>query len=347
MGDEAARSRFITICAVGSSGGMDGIMEKQVQTKTPLSKRLSMQTLVTMSIMLLIFIILSIISPKFLQLTNITNVARQIAVVVITGSAVTLLMISGNIDLSVGSVMGLSGVVYAQFAVMKIPLFLALLLAVAVGAMCGFINGFTVTRLHVTPVIATLGVMYIARGMAFILCNGRTVNLGLPRDFNKLGTGWLLGLPTVLIFMVLIVAIFIFIERKTLLGKYAFAIGGNRTAATLSGINDNKMIWSLYTITGILAAFSGVLMGSRLGVGDPAVGTGFEFDVIVAVVLGGTSLNGGEGSVIGMVIGALIVGFLGNGLNLMGVYTFYQSVLMGVVLVSAVVLDGIFKRKLR
>ena len=321
-------------------------MEKSVESKTPLSKRLPMQMLVTVGIMLFIFIILSLISPKFLQLTNIYNVGRQIAVVVITGSAVTLLMISGNIDLSVGSVMGLAGVVYAQLAVMKFPLSVSLLLTLAVGAICGLVNGFNVTKLRVTPVIATLGVMYVARGMAYILCNGRTVNLGLPRDFNKLGTSWLLGLPTIVVFMIIIVAIFIFVERKTLLGKYSFAIGGNRTAATLSGINSDLIVQSLYALSGMLAAFSGVLMGSRLGVGDPAVGTGFEFDVIVAVVLCGTSLSGGEGSVFGMIIGALIVGFLRNGLNLMGVYTFYQSVLMGVVLVAAVVLDGVFKRRL-
>jgi ABC-type xylose transport system permease subunit len=147
--------------------------------------------------------------------------------------------------------------------------------------------------------------------------------------------------------MILFVGMFIFIQTKTVLGKYTYAIGGNKLTATLSGINANAIIFFLYIVVGILAAFSGTLLASRMGVGTPTVGIGFEFDVIVAVLLGGTSLSGGEGSIIGMVIGAFIVGFLGNGLNLLNVHTFYQSILKGIVLVVAVILDITFKEKIK
>lgn len=319
-------------------------MNNNSQTST---KRLPIQTLITVGIMFVIFITLSLLTDKFLTVTNLMNVSRQIAVVVITGAAVTLLMITGNMDLSVGSVLCLAGVINAELAVMGLPLWACACLSTLMGGVCGAINGFNVTKMKVTPVIATLGVMYVARGLGYIICDGKTVNIGLPANYSDFGRALVFGrIPIVFVIMVIVVAVFMFVQSKTLLGKYTYAIGGNRTAAVLSGINADKMTFILYVIVGMFAAFSGVIMGSRLGVGDPNVGTGFEFDVIVAIVLGGTSLQGGEGKVFGMLVGALIVGFLGNGLNLMGVGSFYQDVLKGVVLVLAVIADGAFKRKL-
>ena len=310
-------------------------------------RKATFQSIVTLGILVLIMIILAMLSRQFMTYVNITNVLRQVAIVIITGSAVTLLMISGNIDLSVGSTVALTGVLAAKFAASGISLELAMILAVIIGGMVGALNGLMVTKLRITPVIATLGTMYVARGLALIFCEGRSINVGLPVNYSNIGRGLIGSIPLILIFVIIVAAVFYFVERKTLLGKYSFAVGGNNTAATLSGVNATAIVFLLYTLVGLLAGFSGILLSSRLGAGDPNVGLGFEFDVIVAIVLGGTSLAGGEGSIIGMVIGALVVGFLGNGLNLLGVYSFYQSVFKGIVLVGAVMLDTFLKSKFR
>jgi ribose/xylose/arabinose/galactoside ABC-type transport system permease subunit len=310
-------------------------------------KKTTIQNLVTLFILVLIMIVLTILSRQFLTYVNITNVLRQVTIVIITGSVVTLLMISGNIDLSVGGTVALTGVIAAKLAASGMRLELAIVLALVVGCAVGAINGLLVTKLRITPVIATLGTMYVARGLTLIICDGRSVNVGLPLNYTVLGRGFLGPFPIILVFVVIIAALFYFIEKKTLLGKYSFAIGGNSTAAILSGVNAHAIVFILFTLVGLLAGFSGILLSSRLGAGDPIVGQGFEFDCIVAIVLGGTSLAGGEGSVAGMIIGALVVGFLGNGLNLLGVYSFYQSVFKGVILVGAVVLDTFMKSRLR
>jgi ribose/xylose/arabinose/galactoside ABC-type transport system permease subunit len=310
-------------------------------------KKATFQSLVTFGILVLIMFVLAVLSREFLTYVNITNVLRQVAIVIITGSVVTLLMISGNIDLSVGGTVALTGVLAAKFAASGMGLEMAMILAVLVGGLVGALNGLMVTRLRITPVIATLGTMYVARGLTLIFCEGRSINVGLPLNYSVIGRGFLGPIPMTSVFVVIIAALFLFVERKTLLGKYSFAIGGNSTAAVLSGVNAGAVVFLLYTLVGLMAGFSGILLSSRLGAGDPNVGQGFEFDVIVAIVLGGTSLAGGEGSVIGMVIGALVVGFLGNGLNLLGVYSFYQSVFKGIVLVGAVMLDTFLKSKIR
>jgi ribose/xylose/arabinose/galactoside ABC-type transport system permease subunit len=188
--------------------------------------------------------------------------------------------------------------------------------------------------------------MYAARGIAFIISDGKSVNVGLPPSYDVLGRGFVGAVPLPAILLIVVFLIFLFIEKRTTLGKYCFAIGGNKTAAILSGINVNSIVIILYTIVGCLAGLAGIIMSSRLGVGQPSVGIGFEFDVIVAIVLGGTSLAGGKGSLTGMLIGALIVGFLSNGLNLLNVQSFYQEVFKGLVLVGAVILDNTIKNKL-
>lgn len=309
--------------------------------------RVILQKLIILGILVLIIAVLSILSDKFLNYTNILNVLRQSALVIISGSAVTLLMISGNFDLSIGSILALTGVLSAKFVVSGIPLWLSIILAVFTGTLIGAVNGVLVSNLQIPSIIATLGMMYAARGFAFIVCGGNAIVTGLPKNFDFIGRGFIGPIPILLLITFIIFLIFYFIESRTILGLYSFAIGGNRDAAMLSGINTKSHIVLLFILVGTLTGFSGALMASRLGVGSPVVGDGFEFDVIVAVLLGGTSLYGGEGSVIGMLIGALIVGFLRNGLNLLGIQTFYQSVLMGGVLVGAVLLDGTLKRKLK
>lgn len=313
----------------------------------PKVNRYILQMAVILGILIIIFVTLSIMSDEFLSLTNMNNVARQVALVVITGCGVTLLMIGGNIDLSVGSTLAFSCVLCAKLAAGGMPIVWASVLAIFAGCLVGGVNALTVVKLKLTPVIATLGTMYVVRGLAFILCDGKTISAGLPSSFTALGTGYIGPIPTQLIITGLLVVLFTFIERKTVFGKYEFAIGGNKTAAKLSGINVNGIQSVSYIVVGALAGLSGVILGSRLGVGQANVGMGFEFDVIVAVVLGGTSLAGGEGSVIGMAIGALIIGFLGNGLNLLGVQTFYQSVFKGIVLVGAVILDNSLRTRIK
>ncbi len=289
---------------------------------------------------ILIFIIaLSFLSRSFLTLTNFNNVTRQVSFVVITGCAVTALMISGNFDLSIGSVLALTGTISAILVTYSVPLWLSIILATLVGSGIGLLNGFMVVKLNIPSIIATLGTMYAARGLALVITGGNTIHLGLGENFTLLGRGYLGMIPITFFIMVIAVLLFYFIESKTTLGRYAYAIGGNRRSAFLSGINVGSIVVLLYLLVGSLAGFSGVLMASRLGVGQPMVGVGFEFDVIVAVILGGTSIEGGEGSVFGMVVGAFIVGFIANGLNLLGVHSFYQSIVKGLVLVGAVLLD--------
>lgn len=317
-----------------------------MKTKTLKMSKSFLQRMVTFGILVLIVIVLSIIGDGFLSYTNINNVLQQTAPTIITGTAATLLMIAGGIDLSVGSVVALAGIAAARTAQADAPLAVAVLAGAGVGLLIGAVNGLLVDRLNIPPVIATMGNMYIARSLALIFSDGKAINVGLPKNYVDLGRGMWNGLSVAVLIMVLIVVLFIFLEKKTLLGKYSFAIGGNRTAAVYSGINVHKYTVFYYLLTGLMAGFAGTILSSRLGVGSPNVGDGFEFDVVVAVVLGGTSMSGGEGSVLGTLIGALIVGFLGNGLNLLGVESFYQGLLKGIVLVAAVILDTFIRKKL-
>jgi len=305
------------------------------------------QKLVLVGVLALIGAILSILSREFLTITNLINVTRQVAFVVITGSAVTLLMISGNFDLSIGSILGLTGMFFAYFIPLGLPLGASLVAATLIGATIGLLNGFLVVTLRIPSIIATLGTMYAARGLALVITGGNSIHLGLGPNFTVLGRGFVGPVPITLLHTVGILLLFYFFETRTTLGRYSYAIGGNRRTALLSGVNVSATIMLLYVLVGTLTGFSGVLMASRLGVGQPMVGQGFEFDVIVAVILGGTSLEGGEGSVIGMLIGAFIVGFIANGLNLLGIHSFYQSILKGAVLVGAVLLDRSLKERIR
>ncbi|MCK5093156.1 MAG: ABC transporter permease [Spirochaetes bacterium] len=305
-----------------------------------------LQKMVIVGILILIGIILSILSDAFLTITNLNNVSRQVSFVIISGCAVTLLMISGSFDLSIGSIMGLTGMLSAYIVPLGIPLWFSIIISVLIGSLIGLLNGLMVVKLKIPSIIATLGTMYAARGLALVISGGHSIHLGLGPKFTLLGRGYLGPVPITILITIFIIILFYFIETKTVLGKYAFAIGGNKRTALLSGINVDAVIILLYILVGTLAGVSGILMASRLGVGQAMVGQGFEFDVIVATVLGGTSIAGGEGSVFGMLIGAFIVGFIANGLNLLGIHSFYQSILKGAVLIGAVLLDRMLKEKI-
>ena len=302
---------------------------------------LDVQLLILIGILVVVMAVSTALTPKFLSYVNMINVLMQVAMIMLTGSAAVLLMIAGAFDLSVGMVFALTGVMYAFMSKNGIPTPAALVLAILIGSAFGLLNGALVMGLKITPVIATLGTMYVAQGLAFIVAwidGGANVTTGLPRDFEVFGRTMVGPIPMFLLIVFALILIFYFLFAKTNLRKYAFAIGGNPTAARLSGIKVGAVVLSLFVLVGTLTGFAGMTLASRMGSGSPKVGTGFEFDVIVAIVLGGTSIYGGEGSFLGMILGALIIGFVGNTLNLLNVMFFYQTVLKGLILVGAVLL---------
>lgn len=311
--------------------------------------RIDVQKLVIVGVLIIIMVVLSILTPKFLTYLNFNNVVMQVSLVMLAGSAVSLLMISGNIDLSIGSVLAFTGVMYAYMSKHWFPTGLSIFFTILLGGVFGLVNGLVVSKLKITSVIATLGAMYIARGLAFIIARadgGANITSGLPGNFEVLGRATVGSIPLHVLIVIAIVIVFIFIQTKTNLGRYAYVIGGNRVSAILSGVRVDAVIITLYVFVGLLTGFCGTILVSRIGSGVPRIGLGFEFDVIVAVVLGGTSIYGGEGSVFGMVIGALIVGFVANGLNLLDVQAFYQVVFKGLILVVAILIDRLIKEKL-
>jgi len=310
--------------------------------------RLDIQLLILVGILVLVMAVSTALTPRFLSYVNMINVLMQVAMIMLTGSAAVLLMIAGAFDLSVGMVLALTGVMYAFMSKNGIPTPLALVLAVLIGSGFGLLNGALVVGLKITPVIATLGTMYVAQGLAFIVAwidGGANVTTGLPRDFEVFGRTMVGPIPMFLLIVFAMILMFYFLFAKTNLRKYAFAIGGNQTAARLSGIKVGGVVLTLYVLVGTLTGFAGMTLASRMGSGSPKVGTGFEFDVIVAIVLGGTSIYGGEGSFLGMILGALIIGFVGNTLNLLNVMFFYQTILKGLILVGAVLLMRQLRRR--
>ncbi len=302
------------------------------------------QKFILLATLIVINVFFGLTSRNFFEVSNYFNMLKQTAMIIITGSAATLLMMTGNFDLSTGSTVACTAVLYTLLATHGLSMLLAAVVAVAVGAVIGVLNGTLVARVGIPPFIATLGMMYIVRGLGLVACNGRSIRENIPANFSALARGTFLGIPIPVYLIVLFVVVFWIIQRRTLLGKYAMAIGGNRNAAFFSGINATAVVFGIYIMVGALAAFSGVMMASRFGAGDPRSGNGFEFDVIVAILMGGTSLNGGKGTVVGTLLGALIVAVLGNGLDMLNVLTFWQSILKGVILVAAILLnEKIFK----
>ena len=287
-------------------------------------------------ILVLVGIVFSLTTDSFLTAENLSNVLRQVSFVGITSCAVTLVMVAGGLDLSVGSVVAIAGVVAAKFAATAgFPLEAAFGIGVLAGAVFGSLNAFLVVGLRINPVIATLGTLYMGRGLALLLAGGEPVK-GVPLAFNDLATSTIGPISTPVFIFVVVAVAMLFVERKTLLGRWAVASGGNTEAARLSGIPIDRTRIILYILSGLAAGIAGIFINSRVATGDPNSGFGFEFDVIVAVILGGTALSGGQGTVIGTVVAVFILGVLGNGLNLLGVESFSQYVVKGILLVFAV-----------
>ncbi|MFC6099128.1 ABC transporter permease [Olivibacter domesticus] len=310
------------------------------------SKIAKFQSLIAL---LLMCVVLSLLSDKFLTFANGWNVLRQISVNVCISVGMTLVILTAGIDLSVGSILAFSGAIAAgllKFGIalptydlyIGFTLLGALLAGTLVGAALGTFNGFVITKFKVPPFVATLAMLTIARGFTMLWTKGYPIS-SLGKEFSFIGTGWFLGIPVLVWIAAIVVLLATILTNRTAFGKYIYAIGGNESAAKLSGININSVkIW-VYALAGILAAVGGIMVTSRLNSAQPNAGLSYELDSIAAVVIGGTSLAGGRGTIIGTVLGAMIIGVLNNGLVLMDVSPFWQQVVKGVVILLAVIID--------
>ena len=302
--------------------------------------RALLQKLGPLAALLALCIGLAFSGPDFLTVGNLLNVMRQVSINAVIAFGMTLVILLGGIDLSVGSILAVSSVVIADLLQAHCNAGLATLVGVLAGALLGTINGLIVTKGRVAPFIATLGTMTTLRGFALVLSNGSPISGFSSNFFSLVGDGYVAGLvPIPVVWMLVVFAIFWFVMRQTVFGRHIYATGGNAEAAALSGVKtDQVQIW-VYTICGAMAAMAGVILTSRLNSAQPTAGAGYELDAIAAVVLGGTSLSGGRGWIFGTLVGALLIGVLNNGLNLMGVSSFYQQVIKGGVILLAVLLD--------
>jgi ribose transport system permease protein len=299
--------------------------------------------------LVILCVIISLLTDKFFTVNNAWNVLRQISVNICISVGMTLIVLTAGIDLSVGSILALCGAVTAGLykngiEVPSANLFIgftlwgALWAGLIVGALLGAFNGWVITKFKVPPFVATLAMLTIARGLTMLYTKGFPIS-GLGRQFSFAGTGWFLGIPLPVWISGFVVFIAYILTVKTKFGRYIYAIGGNENAARLSGIHINKVKVIVYTIAGLLAAVGGIMVTSRLDSAQPNAGTSYELDAIAAVVIGGTSLSGGRGKIMGTVLGAIIIGVLNNGLVLLNVSPFWQQVVKGMVILLAVIID--------
>jgi ribose transport system permease protein len=286
----------------------------------------------------LIVIVLSVISDDFLTVSNIFNVLRQISINALIAFGMTFVILTGGIDLSVGSILALSSAITAGLMDGGMDTTLAVLIGLLAGMAMGAVNGLIIAKGRVAPFIATLATMTVFRGLTLVYTEGKPIT-GLHPDFAMLGKGFFLEIPMPVIWMLISFAVLYFILRHTTFGRHVYALGSNEEATRLSGISTTRVKVWVYTISGLFAALSGIILASRLNSAQPTAGTAYELDAIAAVVLGGTSLAGGRGWIVGTLIGAMIIGVLDNGLNLLNVSSFYQSVVKGAVILVAVLLD--------
>ena len=288
---------------------------------------------------------LAVGSRDFLTVGNLFNVMRQVSINALIAFGMTLVILLGGIDLSVGSILGLSSVLTAMLMKAGHDAVLATLAGIVAGAFMGLVNGVVVAKGKVAPFIGTLAMLTVLRGTSLVLSKGSPIT-GFSSDFfSMLGGGYLAGqIPVPVIWMLAMFALFWFVLKKTIFGRHVYATGGNAEAAKLSGVKTDRVQIVVYTISGAMAAMAGVILTSRLNSAQPTAGVGYELDAIAAVVLGGTSLAGGRGWIFGTLVGALLIGVLNNGLNLLGVSSFYQQVIKGGVILLAVLLDRAGKK---
>ena len=288
---------------------------------------------------------LAIASPNFLTGTNLSSVVRQTAVINIVSLGMTVIMIAGGIDLSVGAVLAIGGLAGTMAMAAGLPVPLGVLLGIGTGLFWGFVNGLLTATLRIPPFIVTLGTLGIVRGIALIVSNGLPVHR-LPRSFSFLGEGNLLGVPFVLWILVVCALLTHAVLEHTRMGRYASAIGSNLEAAVYAGVPVAFHTVAVYAFGGMLTGLAGMIEASRLMTGQPMAGVGYELQAIAAVVIGGGSLHGGEGSVTGTLVGAFIMGLLANGSDLLGINPYWQQAIIGAVIILAVAIDELRKRRM-
>lgn len=297
------------------------------------------QTLTMFLILLLMWFLLALLTPYFLTIRNLFEITLQAAVFAIMAAGEAFVIFSGGIDLSVGSVFAFASMIGGVAYSGTHSIFISLAAALLAGAACGLLTGTFITKLNVPPFVATLGMMGIARGLALIVVNGIPI-FGLEANYLWIGQGKIFGVvPFPTIIVIVVFAVTYFLARNTKFGRFTYAVGSNREGARLSGVNIVAVTLGIYIMSGVLAAVAGIIESARLGTFQPAAGNGYELIAIGAVVIGGTSLFGGEGAILSTLVGALIVTTIRNGLNLLGVYAFWQYVVNGLIIIIAVALD--------
>lgn len=320
--------------------------------KSKLFNKNAIQKCMTASSLVIMFVIFSVASPNFLTLRNMSSLLEATAINGILALAVTFVIITGGIDLSIGTVMTFSGVI-AGVIITKagLPVSLGILGAMLAGGMCGFINGFNISKFKTPPFIATLGMMMITKGLNLVVSSSSPIYFTDKRlfgiiDFSDISLHKFWFIPSAVVVFFIIAICTGVILNKTLLGRYCFAIGSNEEATRLSGINTNKWLIIIYSLTGIICGIAGVIMAGRLNSVHPSLGPGYELEAIAAVVIGGTSLSGGRGTISGTVIGAFVISVLMSGLGILSVSQEWKYVITGIIVVTAVISDEIRKRRL-
>ena len=325
---------------------MPQLVEGRTMQTSALSKSAeAVRRLSVLGILLLICLVFALGSSEFLTASNLLNVALQTSIIAIVAIGMTFVILTAGIDLSVGSMMALCGAIAAGMAVRQgMDTYVSISIGLGIGLFLGAINGLMIVKGGIPPFVATLSMLAIARGLTLVYTKGRPI-AGLDERFIYWGTGQVLGIPVPVILMIVIAVVAHIVTRYTPFGLHVYSTGGNEETTRLAGISPDRIKLAVYMISGFLAALGGILLASRLWSAQPNAAAGWELDAIAAPVLGGTSLFGGVGSIGGTVVGAFIIGVLSNGLNLMGVPSYYQQVIKGLVLILAVTVDLINKRR--
>lgn len=291
-------------------------------------------------VLVALVVLMAIIAPNFARVDNLLNIARAISVNAILAAGLTFVILTAGIDLSVGSIVAVSGVTSVIAAMAGLPAPAAVLFGMGVGAVCGLVNGVLTAYLALAPFIVTLGTMTFLRGMAYTITDGQPI-VSSDLNFKQIGNGYLAGTPIPVLIMVVVYIIAWFVLERTRYGRHIYAVGGNPEAAKLAGVRVKRIITSVYIIGGACAGLGGVIFAARVISAQPTAGTGYELDAIAAVVLGGTSLAGGRGRIVGTLIGSVILGVLATGLILMNVQFFTQLLIKGAVIIFAVAIDSL------
>ena len=325
-----------------SQGGAAGEEEERVIGLTDILGREAGGLLV----LLVLVAALTVATPDFLTGTNLANLVRQVTVFAVLSVGQLFVILTAGIDLSVGSVLAISGAVTAQLLVAGTPVVLATVIGLLIGLGLGLFNGVLVAYAKIPPFITTLGMLGIARGLVLLITDASTIT-GIPASFQTLANGSLLGLPNLLWVLIVVGIVASFVLGRTVFGRYVYATGSSAESARLSGVPVNWVLVSVYAISGLLAGFAGVLTTSRLGAGIPTAGTGYELQAIAGAVIGGASLSGAKGRALGAVLGALIMAVLENGGNLLGIDPFYLQIAIGALILVAVFFDQLQSRGFR